>query len=123
MTLPIGEPDAAAMPSGDSGRIRAALGHLPVPVGESTPVLVQEWNQDTWSVRAPGATSLTFIPDETCVPLADLISQGTSTTERLSVRIAPPAPEGARISGILAVSDADGSSSYRIDTPLPKIPA
>lgn len=123
MTLPIGKPGAAAISSSDSAKIRAGIDHLPAPVEDSSPAVVQEWHRDTWSVRAPGATSLTFIPDETCVPLVDLISEGTSTADRLDVRVASPAPADGRISGVLAAIGASGPRHYRIDTPLPRAPA
>lgn len=115
LTLPVSEAGAAAVASHESERIHAALGRQPVPADASTSDVAQTWSDGAWSVRVRGASALAFIPDPECAPLADLIADGASQTENLTVRIAPGAPEGARITGILAVADGEGSRSYRID--------
>lgn len=124
LTLPILEPGASATPSIDSARIHSAFERLPSSAQDATPALLQDWSNGTWSVRAPGAASLTFLPDQTCVSLDNLIAGGYATSDRLELRVSIEIPEDARVSGVLIVGDESGvTRPYRIDTPVPKTAA
>jgi DsbC/DsbD-like thiol-disulfide interchange protein len=61
----------------------------------------------TLSIQAPGATRITFIPDEGCLPPMDLLRQGDAEGESLKIDFAAGGEDGDRISGLVRIEQGN----------------
>lgn len=107
LTLPV----TGEMPAADPAavrRIERVRGRQPAQVPEDQRVVVVEWNGWVATVRARGAYSVAFYPDERSTPVVDLLKSGLVTeSDVLRLRFDKQEPE---LSGVVEVFARDGRS-------------
>jgi DsbC/DsbD-like thiol-disulfide interchange protein len=119
INLPVAERGGKMRPSSDDAHIRAALSRIPAAQEKLASDATLSWNAEAWNVIVPGAISLVFYPDTSCAPLRDPIRDAMSTSDRLSLGLAPNASPGVHMAGILEVATPGGTRFYQIDSPRP----
>lgn len=69
----------------------------------------------TLSIQAAGATRITFIPDEGCLPPMDLLRHGDAEGESLKIDFASGGEDGERISGLVRIEQGNkmGARTFR----------
>jgi hypothetical protein len=105
--------DGAPGKSGDSGLFEEARKTLPHPLPAEKSPVNWRWQGDTLVLAAPGATGLTFYPDEKCATLADPIRQADANTETLSLDITKEKGLIGPVSGVVQIKrGAERPSDY-----------
>lgn len=104
-----------------------ALVPRPLPTDKS--IVKVEWSETTVTIDVPGATQLTFFPDEDGVEVESALTKATAKQPRLAFRVREGSTPGRKLLGILQVhrgTEKPVSYAVSIDqvvnAPAPKRP-
>jgi thiol:disulfide interchange protein DsbD len=108
-TLTISGPDAKPRPSPGVKLAEEAKARIPTALAKDVKVAM---TGDTITITAPGATSLTFMPDTSCVEIDDLLNSGSRTGATLSLKLVSNDEHIGALSGILEVVRSGKPSTF-----------
>lgn len=121
-TTPTPDAPARAPARGPDARlIDDARRALPSPwsdaKGLATASVATTPSRVTLIIKAPGATRLTFIPDEGCLPPMDLLRQGEASGDELRIDFTAGGEDGQRVLGIVRIESGNkvGARTFHLN--------
>jgi thiol:disulfide interchange protein DsbD len=130
LSLPIAKPGESSGKSPDAGKFDLARARMPQDLTPGSPDISITWTNKSVALSVPGATSLSFYPDEDCVPFASPIKDADAAGSTLAIGLGDPEPGHASLAGVLELRRgklASGLTSprfYRIrSSPPAKLPS
>lgn len=92
------------------GAADAGLARTRLPVPAPPDGVQAAWTAEQVTLTVAGAERLEFYPDQDCVPLRDLVTDGAGAGETLTLHLRPDPEAAADLAGILHQRFPDGST-------------